>query len=265
MELNFSKYHGAGNDFILVNNLDAEVHLSTQQIHDLCHRRFGIGADGLMLLNSHSEYDFEMKYYNSDGREGTMCGNGGRCIVAYAARCGVIHGKTRFIASDGPHDAEVTVLDDALFQVKLQMQDVDSLVEKEGGFFLDTGSPHYVEFVQDLANMDVVTTGRDIRHSAAFAPDGANVNFVENQDEGLFVRTFERGVEDETWACGTGVTASALAFAHQQKLDRGVLAIRVLGGQLKVFFKKEKLSFEDIWLEGPAQFVFEGKTIIQEG
>lgn len=258
MEITFSKYQGTGNDFIIIDNRDNTIELSTENVKHLCDRKFGIGADGLMLLNSRQQYDFEMKYYNADGAEGTMCGNGGRCLTQFAYDKGIKKEKYLFIAIDGEHEA--------LFNegwVHLKMKDVSLIEEYQGGFLLNTGSPHYVKPVPDVMNEDIVSKGRELRYSDEFMPDGVNVNFVENPEEGkIIVRTYERGVEDETLSCGTGVTASAIVFSREGT-GYNSIEVATLGGNLAVEFNKNELgNFEDIWLCGPATFVFEGKISI---
>ncbi|MBW1700054.1 MAG: diaminopimelate epimerase [Deltaproteobacteria bacterium] len=257
--LSFAKYHGTGNDFILIDNRQTDHLFSTETINKMCHRRFGIGADGLMLLNRKDGYDFEMVYYNADGREGTMCGNGGRCMVAFAHRLGIVEKDARFAAIDGEHVAEVIGLSGNQVRVKLKLKDVDDIQIQPDYYFLDTGSPHYVTFVNDVENLDVYNEGRKIRYHDRFAPAGTNVNFVEIFNTHLFVRTYERGVEDETYSCGTGIVASALATALKTGADVDSYEIKTRGGELKVYFNKQGEAFRDIWLEGPVVCVFNGE------
>jgi len=257
MEIAFHKYQGTGNDFIIIDNRSGVAdHLTTKQIKNLCDRRFGIGADGLMLLQNKEGYDFEMIYYNADGKLGSMCGNGGRCTVMFAYKAGIHRDLYRFLAADGEHEAEIE-LDHT---VRLKMQDVNSAESFPTHAIVNTGSPHYVKYSTDVRKMDVYKKGYEIRHSPAYEKEGINVNFVENTgDYSIFVRTFERGVEDETLSCGTGLTASALMSAHN---DRGYNNIKVQtpGGNLSVEFNKTgDNSFTDIRLCGPAEFVFSGK------
>ena len=256
MEIKFDKYQGTGNDFIILDNRTGEYDaLSAGQIKKLCDRRFGIGADGLMLLNNKSGFDFEMIYYNSDGRPSSMCGNGGRCMVRFARDMGIGKMLYSFLAPDGPHEAEINENN----IIRLKMQDVSAVEERNGNFILHTGSPHFIKLGTDVRNMDVVKKGRDIRYSDAFAAEGININFVENMDDdSIYMRTYERGVEDETLSCGTGVTAAALVSAHN---DNGFNAVDVQtnGGRLSVEFNKiDDHSFTDIYLCGPANFVFSG-------
>jgi len=256
----FFKYQGTGNDFVMIDNRTGFFRPTTEQIAHICHRRFGIGADGLILLENHPEYDFQMVYYNADGRESSMCGNGGRCIVRFAADLGVIQQHTTFLAIDGPHEAFIR---DGL--VHLKMIDVAGINQPEAqAYFLNTGSPHYVAWVQDLAQFPVVTQGSQIRHSASFQPAGTNVNFVEKKDnQTIAVRTFERGVEDETYSCGTGVTAAALV-SYAQGMQPPIV-IETLGGRLQVdFVATSAQAFEQIFLIGPAQKVFEGQYFLTD-
>lgn len=257
-QLSFTKYQGAGNDFILVDNRSGQYdHLSEKTVNFLCNRRFGIGADGLMLLNSHPNYDFEMRYYNADGRAASMCGNGGRCIVAFAKQLGIIEVSTEFLAVDGPHFAKISAGGDF---VELQMIDVDRIETDGDAFVLNTGSPHYVKTVPQLGQLNVFEEGKAIRNNATYQQEGINVNFVEDKGAYLFVRTFERGVEDETFACGTGVTAVALSIAHQYKtLGHHSTPIKVLGGDLRIDFDYDGKKFNQVFLCGPAKLVFEGE------
>ncbi|WP_293889368.1 MULTISPECIES: diaminopimelate epimerase [unclassified Sphingobacterium] len=260
--IRFSKYQGAGNDFILVDNRQNAFDRADEAlVAKLCDRRFGIGADGLMLLQQNENYDFEMVYFNADGREGSMCGNGGRCIVAFARDLGIITDKTVFLAVDGIHHASLSA-----DLVNLQMIDVQDFARDGDAYLLQTGSPHYVEFVENLAHKNVYQDGYAIRNNATYGKDGINVNFIEAERDGYFLRTFERGVEDETYACGTGATAAAMAVAIQQNLTGDIhIPIRVLGGQLYISFHKNGQHFTKVFLKGPAQFVFEGNYQVSTG
>lgn len=263
MEIPFYKYQGTGNDFVIIDNREHQ-YLSRSDhaiVERLCDRKFGVGADGLMLLQKSAEYDFEMVYFNADGYEGSMCGNGGRCIVAFAHFLGAIGNECRFIAVDGPHDAKV--LSDGW--VELKMVDVAEVEKGDGFYFLDTGSPHYIAFAPDVAKVDVVEQGRAIRYSDRFKAEGTNVNFVQKADDRLIVATYERGVEDETLSCGTGVTAAALAASLQEEKqeENGVTDIQAKGGKLQIKFKKTNTGFEDVWLCGPATQVFQGTILIE--
>jgi diaminopimelate epimerase len=256
--IHFFKYHGAGNDFILIDCLEDKILLSSENVNFLCHRRFGIGADGVITIHKSKEFDFEMKYYNSDGFEGTMCGNGGRCIVAFAGNLGLIKTYTKFKAIDGIHEANILYNN----RIKLKMNDIQEYIQKDKYYFLDSGSPHYVEFVNDIDKIDVYSRGKEIRYSSEFQPKGTNVNFIEESDNYLKIRTYERGVEDETYACGTGSVASSIAYAIKNNLNSGEIYLEAKGGNLKVYFQRSGNLFTDIWLEGGAEFVFEGSIEI---
>lgn len=262
MEIPFNKYQGTGNDFVIIDNRSGEYsQLATEQVRFLCDRRFGIGADGLILLNAQPGYDFAMKYYNADGRESTMCGNGGRCLVKFAWHQGIRKNTYKFIAADGEHEAEID--DDGT--VSLKMQNVDNIKDYHGDFILNTGSPHYVRMVDDVMDVDVFRKGMDIRYHPSFAREGINVNFVElkNNDE-IAVRTYERGVEDETFSCGTGVTASALICYHNENGFNEV-TVHTKGGRLTVEYDRiSDQEFRNIWLCGPAERVFEGKATLND-
>lgn len=262
MTIPFVKYQGTGNDFIILDNRDGKYHsLSEKQIAWLCDRKFGIGADGLMLYNLKDGYDFEMVYFNADGKPGSMCGNGGRCIIRYASDLGMHQFTYRFWAPDGAHEAEI----DNRNEIRLKMKDVTTVDDHDSYMILDTGSPHFIKFANDVMNIDVVETGRDIRNSKPFAEAGINVNFVENTGEdSILVRTYERGVEDETLSCGTGVTAAALVSAHNARGFNRV-EVRTPGGNLSVEFNKmDDGHFENIWLCGPAEKVFRGEIDIDQ-
>lgn len=262
MKIHFHKYQGTGNDFIVLDNRDNKYSgLRTHQIHDMCDRRTGIGADGLMMLNTKDGYDFEMKYFNADGREGSMCGNGGRCIVKFAYNLGIHRNEYKFLAVDGEHEAEI----DTDGTVSLKMKDVNTILKKQGDFILNTGSPHYIKLVNDVMETDVYEKGRDIRYSKDFEQEGINVNFVEQAgDDKIIVRTYERGVEDETYSCGTGVTAAALVCYHNENGFNDV-EVKTLGGSLTVEFdRSEDGSYSNIWLCGPAEKVFEGTIEIEQ-
>ncbi|HAO27033.1 MAG TPA: diaminopimelate epimerase [Chryseobacterium indologenes] len=252
--MEFYKYQGTGNDFVMVDNRDLQFPKDKKIIEKLCDRRFGIGADGLILLENDPDYDFKMVYYNSDGGESTMCGNGGRCLVAFAFFLDIFEDRCKFIAIDGEHEAEIH---NGI--IKLKMIDVETVSHDGNDSVLNTGSPHYVEYVDKLADYDVYDNGYGIRNSENYKENGINVNFVEKISENeIFVRTYERGVEDETYSCGTGVTASALTFLQNDNLTS--VKVKTLGGNLKVYAEKNGDSFHNIWLEGPAKQVFRGKV-----
>ncbi len=255
MEIIFSKYQGAGNDFILLDNRDGKYNaLSISQVRELCDRKFGIGADGLIRINSHPVLDFEADYYNADGSK-SFCGNGGRCAVAFCNDLGMDVASTTFSGYDGEHKA--------LFngdEIQLEMMDVDGIRKIGDDFELYTGSPHYIRFSTQIDQLDVFSFGREIRYNDTYRTKGINVNVAEElADNKLFVRTYERGVEDETLACGTGVTACALAYAYvNQKTGDQLISIKVMGGELAVRFHYDGIRFTNIWLIGPGTFVFEG-------
>jgi diaminopimelate epimerase len=258
MIIAFNKYQGTGNDFIIIDNRDNIFNpANSNLINKLCHRRYGIGADGLILINRVQDVDFEMVYFNSDGNESTMCGNGGRCAADFAIRSGIAGEKLTFRAVDGIHNA---VSEEGL--IRLRMNNVNDIRHINGNYFINTGSPHYVIFTSSLDTLDVFNEGKKIRWSNDFSPGGTNVNFVEPEKNGIYVRTFERGVEDETLSCGTGVTASAIASVLSGHFGSGPVNIRTNGGDLKVEFKISGSLITDIWLCGPATFVFEGKIYV---
>jgi len=257
MMIAFYKYQGTGNDFVVLDNRDGRYSgLNTAQIAGICDRKFGIGADGLMMLELEDGYDFRMVYFNADGNLGSMCGNGGRCLVQFANDLGIQSEHYRFIATDGVHEAYMK--DD---RVHLKMQDVNGLENRGKVKILNTGSPHYVLFVENVQGLDVFGEGRKIRYGNEFSDKGINVNFVCRDGKGIRVRTYERGVENETLSCGTGVTAAALAHSNIDGLQE--MAIKVEGGELAVSFNRvSEQQYEDIWLIGPAAFVFKGEINI---
>ncbi|MFD2565976.1 diaminopimelate epimerase [Pseudotenacibaculum haliotis] len=258
MNINFFKYQGTGNDFVILDNrTNTFPKENNSLVASLCDRHFGVGADGLILLENDDSSDFKMVYYNADGNESTMCGNGGRCIVAFAKKLNLFENKTTFVAVDGLHHAEV---DGDI--VSLQMIDVDSVKVMEEAIFADTGSPHHVEIVDALDNYPVFEKGRKIRNEI-YGKEGSNVNFVEQMNEDTFrIRTYERGVEDETLACGTGVTAAAIAMHKTQKTSSNQVNLLVEGGKLQVSFDVEDNRYTNVVLSGPAQLVFEGSIQI---
>lgn len=252
--MEFYKFDGAGNDFVVVDNRAGLIALDSTAIARICHRRFGVGADGLMTLDAApAGYDFEMHYYNSDGRLGSMCGNGGRCIAAFAHLLGMGE-RLRFLGYDGPHDARILSWDGRRGVVNLGMRSIaaDGMERVLDGTFVDTGSPHYVQQVSDLEHYDVVGEGRRIRQMASLFPQGTNVDFVEPLPDGrLAIRTYERGVEDETWACGTGVTAAALVTDSRRIVARG--------GDFQVDFDRSAGAFDNVRLTGPVSLNFIGQ------
>jgi len=256
MKLNFFKYQGTGNDFIMIDaRTEAFDAKDLALVTKLCDRRFGIGADGLILLQDHKVYDFQMIYFNSDGSQ-SMCGNGGRCAVQFAHDMGAINKETTFLAIDGEHDA---FLKDGL--VNLKMIDVEKVENNGDHYFMSTGSPHYVRFVKDIESYPVFEEGRKVRYNDRFKEKGTNVNFVEKNGDILWVRTYERGVENETYSCGTGVTAAAIA-ANLYENMQSPIKIKTLGGDLGISFKKNGDKYTDIFLIGPAVKVFTGEVEI---
>lgn len=260
--MKFSKYQGAGNDFIMIDNREGIFDENKLGIAALCHRRFGIGADGVILLQNVPNYDFEMIYYNADGSLGSMCGNGGRCAVRFAHSLGLFEEKTTFLAVDGAHEAELKKN-----AIRLKMNDVSIIEHTENYYFLDTGSPHYVEIVKDLDKYEVFSKGKAIRYNDRFCEKGTNVNFIEKINQNaLHIRTYERGVEDETLACGTGSVAAALVLSLGENTKNAFPAgnyeimVKTLGGDLSVAFHKiDENTFENIFLSGAAQKVFDGE------
>jgi diaminopimelate epimerase len=270
--IRFQKWQGAGNDFIIIDNRNNQVcNINPKMINKLCDRHFGIGADGLMLISPSEDFDFEMFYFNSDGHPAEMCGNGGRCIAAMAAQAEVFSKKTRFLTTDGIHEAEVIRED----LIRLKMTDIEEIKAVEipdldfssvgNAAFLNTGVPHLVVFVDDPESVNVETKGRYLRNLDRFAPAGTNVNFVKVSGQTLHVRTYERGVEGETLACGTGNVAAAVATEWFNNYGFNEYDCVALGGRLKVSFKRlGNNRFTDVWLEGPAVRVFEGSFVLTE-
>lgn len=256
MHFDFFKYQGTGNDFVLINNHRLSFPKENHElIREICDRRFGIGADGLMLLEEIPGYDFKMVYYNADGNESTMCGNGGRCISAFAKHLGIVENSGNFIAVDGEHEFVIT---DEIVKLKMINVETNGMHLENEDDVLFTGSPHYVSFRNDIEKMNVTEEARKIRYNATYAKEGINVNFVEANEGKIKMRTYERGVEDETLSCGTGTVAVALSFAARNNLEAGTVEILTPGGNLAVSFAKEQSIFTNVWLEGPAKLVFTG-------
>jgi diaminopimelate epimerase len=252
--MQFYKYQGTGNDFVMIDNRSLFFEINnTAYINDICNRRFGVGADGLILLQHNTAGNIEMVYFNADGKQGSMCGNGGRCFVQFANDLNLFNTELVFDAVDGLHIAKIV---NGL--IELKMIDVTAIKKMESDYFMNTGSPHFVRFVDNIHDLDVFNEGKAIRHSADFAPDGTNVNFAQFINGELWVRTFERGVEDETYSCGTGVTAAAIAA---QRIGlKSPIAIRTLGGKLKVSYTIGDNDLRtDVYLIGPAKRVFVGE------
>lgn len=252
----FYKYQGTGNDFIIIDNRDAIFPKENREwIEEICNRRFGIGADGLMLVENSTLGDFKMVYYNSNGKIGSMCGNGGRCIVAFANFLGIFQHKTTFEAIGKMYEAKI---ENGL--VSLKMNDVEDIQSNPDHYFLDTGSPHHVTFEKEISNIDVFTVGKKIRYGNPYFETGTNVNFVEQINGNTFkVRTYERGVENETLSCGTGVTAVAIASHLSNRSKSDHIKLQTLGGELEVSFTVENSIYKKIILKGPATFVFKGE------
>ncbi len=258
--LEFYKFQGTGNDFVMIDNRRGIFNQENSDLVSfLCDRKLGIGGDGLILLETDNTFDFKMVYYNSDGKESTMCGNGGRCIVAFASLLGIIQKQCRFIAVDGEHQALINEDGD----ISLQMIDVENINKSADFMFLNTGSPHHIQVVQDIEYYDVFNNGKRIRESELYMPSGTNVNFVEQKGDNYFkIRTFERGVENETLSCGTGATAAAIAMFDVGKANARDIKIDVEGGSLKVSFDYSNQKYSNVFLTGPAEFVFQGKIAI---
>jgi diaminopimelate epimerase len=263
MKIKFEKYHGTGNDFIMIDIRNHAISGRPDKIAQLCNRQLGIGADGMIFLDNSIHQDFAMRYFNADGKEGSMCGNGGRCIAAFASKNGIINDKASFEAVDGVHQASIVSKEGRLYQVDLSMQEVRSGRWGKDDIHLDTGSPHLVCLRHNIEHMDVYSIGKKLRYDARFGEEGSNVNFIEEKDGILHIRTYERGVENETLSCGTGVTAAAIAWAIREEVA-GPLSIKSRGGLLKVAYKKDGEIFTDVVLSGPAEFVFSGEIEIQQ-
>ncbi|WP_057937020.1 diaminopimelate epimerase [Algoriphagus resistens] len=257
MEISFYKYQGTGNDFVMID--DRELKFDEKDlslVSKLCDRKFGVGADGLILIRDHKEFDFEMIYFNADGSQ-SMCGNGARCAVAFSAFLGIVKTETNFLAIDGAHEAII-----GSDVVQLKMGDVDRVETKNEDYFVNTGSPHHIRFVDNIQDYPIFAEGKKVRYDQEYAPSGTNVNFVEKVgDDEIYVRTYERGVEDETLSCGTGVTAAAIAFGKDQ--EKATVKIQTLGGQLSVKFQAVgNNGYKEVWLIGPAEQVYSGKITV---
>jgi diaminopimelate epimerase len=259
LKISFYKYQGTGNDFVMIDNQSGYFKYDTKLIRQLCDRKFGIGADGLIALENTSEndVDFKMVYFNADGRESSMCGNGGRCIVAFAKFLDLIDNHCTFQAIDGLHEAKI----DSSLHIELKMKDVLNIETFEDSFVLDTGSPHFINIVDNVDEVDVKKEGARIRYSDQFKKEGINVNFIAFKNNKLHIRTYERGVEDETLSCGTGVTAAALASFNANLTSHKHIHVNTQGGNLQVKFEQFENGFKNIWLIGPANQVFKGEII----
>ncbi|PKP51311.1 MAG: diaminopimelate epimerase [Bacteroidetes bacterium HGW-Bacteroidetes-12] len=252
--MNFYKYQGTGNDFVMIDNRNNVFDkTNVKKVQQICNRKFGVGADGLILIENHKEFDFEMIYFNADGSK-SFCGNGSRCSVAFAKLLGIIESQAFFLSTDGEHEAWINKNG----EVSLKMHDVETIEKGTDYYFINTGSPHYILQTDNLQALNVKEQGAAIRYNERFKNEGTNVNFVQQHQGKIEIRTYERGVEDETLSCGTGVTAVALSIADQQQLGASKIEIQTQGGLLKVAFKRDVSKFSDIWLIGPAEVVFKG-------
>jgi len=255
MKLEFVKYQGTGNDFIIIDNRNKRFDkANVDLIQHLCDRKFGIGSDGLILIENHKEWDFDMLFFNPDGSQ-SFCGNGSRCAVAFAKELELISDFAKFNSTDGYHEASINNLG----EVKLKMHDVNDIEINELYHYMDTGSPHYNCFKNNIDTINIVEKGKEIRYNERFKDVGTNVNFIEQLSKGIKVRTYERGVENETLSCGTGVTACALSTALVNEIQKGEIKVNTKGGDLSVSFSQTENGFEDIWLIGPTMFVFKGE------
>lgn len=255
--ITFYKYQGTGNDFIMIDDRDKTFPINDQKlIEKLCDRRFGIGADGLILLQNEKAYDFKMVYFNSDGRLSSMCGNGGRCLARFAEQMEIVKNEAKFLAVDGDHLVKIKA-----DIIELKMNDVSGIELYHDHAVLNTGSPHYVTFYSDLNELDIIPEARNIRYSPEFSEKGINVNFIQGTETNIKVRTYERGVENETYSCGTGVTAAAITSCIFSNLEgQQTINIETPGGKLFVKLERNADTFSNVWLCGPAEFVFEGKV-----
>ena len=260
MKINFSKYNGAGNDFIIIDNRNENISYNSSLIKDICDRNFGIGGDGLILIKNSTSSDFEIDHYTPDGNLGSLCGNGSRCAILFAFKNDIINKKTEFSAFDGVHKAEI--IDDEL--IKMEMKINSEIIENEHGIWLDTGSPHLVIEKENTDKLDVNLEGSSIRNNDYFQKEGVNVNFVQKLSNETFkIRTYERGVEHETLACGTGSTASAICMSYLGKTNSNIIIMKCQGGDLKVQFNSKDDNFTNISITGPAKLVFEGQIDIK--
>lgn len=255
MIIDFYKYHGTGNDFVLIDNRSLFFDKNNLElISKICSRHTGVGADGLILLENHNQYDFKMIYFNSDGKQTSMCGNGGRCVISFAKKLNIINDNVTFLAIDGLHEG---IINEDI--IKIKMIKVSNIDEAHNGCLLDTGSPHFVKFCSSVNNINVFDSGRELRNNKEISEDGVNINFTEIIDNSsIKVRTYERGVENETLSCGTGVIASVLSAHSKGLVDSNRIKITTLGGELFVSFDFKNV-YDNIWLEGPAIEVFKGQ------
>ena len=258
MQIHFEKYQGTGNDFVMVDNRTKHLDAYSLPISAICDRKFGVGADGVILIEPHDTLDFNMIYFNPDGSQ-SFCGNGSRCAVAFAKSLGLINQNTTFLSTDGQHEASIS---EGL--VALKMHDVNEVKNLGDAYELNTGSPHFIRFVKNVTQIDLIPEAQKVRYNSTYKSGGINVNFVEQLPNALKMRTYERGVEDETLSCGTGVTAAVLAHAHHNQVSgKNVnIEVHVEGGVLHVQFTRDGNKFTDIYLIGPAKKTFEGRIDI---
>ncbi len=263
MILKFYKYQAVGNDFIMIDNRNLNFDSNNNiLIEKLCNRRFGIGADGLILINNSDRFDFNMQYFNSDGYEGSMCGNGGRCSIAFASFLNIIKEKTVFNAIDGIHEGLIISSKNNDSLVKIKMKDVDEIKKIDDDYFINTGSPHYIRYVENIDKYDVFNIGKNLQKSEIFENKGSNINFVEKFGDKLKVRTYERGVEDETLSCGTGSVASAIYANKTNLINSNSIDIIMPGGELNITFEINNNLYHNVWLKGLATQVFYGELTI---
>jgi len=255
-EIQFHKYQGTGNDFILIDDRSENFPTSKELVQKLCDRKFGVGADGLILIQNHPELDYRMVYFNSDGSQ-SLCGNGSRCGFAFARLLGMVDSEAIFETTDGIHKIK---LEGGLIHFQLfDVSEKNKLSDHE--WYLDTGSPHHIVFSESIDRLDVKAQGSAVRYSDRYSSqNGTNVNFAQLLPNKVKIRTYERGVEDETLSCGTGATAVGLLAGSMEYSSP--VTVETAGGELKVFFKKENEHFTDIWLAGPAEKVFAGSIFI---
>ena len=260
MKIKFSKYNGAGNDFIIIDNRNDNINYNSSLIKNICDRNFGIGGDGLIIIKNSISSDFEILHYTSDGNLGSLCGNGSRCAIAFAYQNNIIDKNTVFEAFDGVHEAEI--ISDGL--IKMEMKINSDIIQNKYGTWLDTGSPHLVIEKENTDKLDVNLEGSLIRYNDHYKREGVNVNFVEKLSNETFkIRTYERGVENETLACGTGSTASAICMNYLGKSNSNIITMKCQGGDLKVQFNSKDKDFTNISITGPANLVFEGQIDIK--
>ena len=255
MTIPFYKYQGTGNDFIIIDSSKYDLQILKKHIVKLCDRKFGVGSDGLIIIKTHKEYDFEMQFFNPDGSK-SFCGNGSRCAALYCYHQGLVQSNCSFLTNDGDHTAKIFNNDSVMISI-IEPVSVNKL--SNGDFTVNTGSPHYIQFNESLKNLNFLNHCKSIRNNDAFIKEGINVNIVKKLTDGIEIRTYERGVENETLSCGSGVTAAALVFAYQNQMIKNSVNVNTKGGSLKVDFKRESDFFKEVYLTGPSKFVFSGE------